>query len=253
MKLEYTRAEFGRRVIRVTLEQALQQGAQTPDFRLETARSLLAMGWPEGRARALAQHKRIFEAVASQMDDVTVRHEVSGFEPDISRYLQGEPACMFEAALSSEDVCINLLVNVSFSAAIDQEKIFGRGAALLALVDALESKGKRVKIDTVCAWSTHETYVSIKDHGERLDVDRMAFILAHEAYLRGVLFSFWKSFHETEDYGSQRPTDVTPPAQTIYPEKMLSSDKQWDTVESSTAWVLAELVKQGVKVEERFA
>lgn len=221
----------------------------SPDAR---GMGLLKQGWPDGRKLALQQHKKIWDAVAAESFSLTLRHDTSGFEVDLSRYLAGEPECMLETKEAPADTFVDIWVSLSISGMVGQDYIFRRGSAILALIDGLEHGNKRVSL-TVClsgdsgAWTT---IIKVKDYDQRLYIDQLAVILCHESFLRGILFSLWDNVKGNSGNKYTRPCLTSHPEGCIYVGHMLGTDSQWSTLESCQKWVLEEMKKQKVSIGE---
>jgi hypothetical protein len=92
---------------------------------------------------------------------------------------------------------VRLVVQGSTSAAIPAAQIVARGALIVALVDCLEAAGRSVEVSVSFAVShdgdRSETVFCAKRAGEPVEIDRLAFVLAHPSMQRRLAFACWES------------------------------------------------------------
>jgi hypothetical protein len=83
-----------------------------------------------------------------------------------------------------------------------------KGAMVLALVDKLEAAGIRVQLDVMLICSaigrndTWHISVAAKGANERLQIDSLAFLLAHPSSFRRVMFSYMETHAEALRFGA---------------------------------------------------
>jgi hypothetical protein len=158
-------------------------GTTDPD----EARQLGLFGWPEGRAIIERLKAQIDQRLGLQNRQYVPVHEVSGAYVDVGRYCEGVPECMltFEESESPQAGFVSIHVSTGVNACVTTEEIQVHGAAVGALVDALESVGQRVKL----TWE-RSSYggdwqitlsMTLKDYDQPLDLDRLGFFLTHNA------------------------------------------------------------------------
>jgi len=133
------------------------------------------------------------EGVASLVPVPQIAEE--GDEVMIDRYLDGESDCWlaFPMAETPQRGCVvSVWVHVSGGADISQDVFAARGAAALALIDALENAGFRAEVTMTGRSVTDERIFDfraiIKRAEDSLDLDRMAFCLMSPAVQRRLLF-----------------------------------------------------------------
>lgn len=197
------------------------QDNSRPDmFGKETFRGaarLVRNGWPEGRAR-LAM---LLDAARSSTQSVAMRAavlDVGGAYPSVPLAVAGDPACMID--FRSDEYAhrapvVSIAYNISVSVAIDARTVAGRGAAVLAEVEALEAAGIRCEI-TVAAFVTggsefHAVNCVVKAPDQPLDLDRMAFVMLHPGMNRRFVWAL-REMHRWQDAnmnGYGMPTDWT--------------------------------------------
>ena len=182
------------------------------------ARKMATEGWPEGRER-----------MAGQMSEALASHELMesredwmndhwGFAPNVDAYLAGHPRHMLrpETIEQPTDRVVRLRVNLACSATVDGEQKATWGTAVAFLVDQLENCGKQVEV-TACYLiegaariegsnsrtdcGSYLNTIVLKAAGEPLDLDRLAFMVAHPAAHRRLLFKLREAEQELCTYG----------------------------------------------------
>lgn len=173
-------------------------GTNTFDQAVEIARK----GWAEGAAEALKIRASVEAAVRDLINarSTTYSYDVAGEFVDVGRFLSGEPECFgieFNDGGSIARPVVKIVANLAASGSVSPQSLFIRGAAIVAAIDILEALGRRVEA-WVAKGSTksrrggehvHETHVLVKRADQPLDVDRLAFAIAHPACLRRLCFS----------------------------------------------------------------
>lgn len=146
-------------------------------------------GWPDGRARFIDGIQ--FAPHITELGAAPARsYGVTGSRPSIGRVTAGSPACMVKrgAVITGGRPIVRLLVSTTASASVEASTIENRGIAIASCIDQLESLGYQFEVIAFDGGSSGgkrcEYSVTIKHAGESLDVDRLAFALAHPAYLR---------------------------------------------------------------------
>lgn len=165
--------------------------------------SLAQTGWAEGAARvaeiraSLDRYVEASKVAACQQ----FAWDVVGDFVDVGRVLSGEPESCgsyneYETGRFGSQRVVRLYVNLAVSAGVRAEAIFARGAVVLAAVDVLESLGLRVELWACKGTSRrsgaavqHQVEVLVKAANQPVDVDRLAFILCHNASLRRLFWS----------------------------------------------------------------
>ena len=133
-----------------------REGADETKFRgsksWAESKQLASFGWKEGRELVDASLAAIFESGASQIESAQVESfGVAGAFPDVPLYLAGEIAHMRLEGEDNQDASqiIKLIIDIGAHCGINKKSIANRGAAVAALVDEIESTGKRCEI-----WAT---------------------------------------------------------------------------------------------------
>ena|ERR1043166_10252420 len=231
----------------------------TVDF--AEALALARDGWPEGAARVKQIATALSDRIQGSLNERQIAAwDVTGADVDVGRFVVGEPENMIDFVpdvVNAPAKFLRVVINISASHAFTVDQITRKGAAVVALVDALESQGYRVEIDAVeCSASdrrpthTHTTVIRLKQAGEPCEIDRLAFAMAHPAMLRRLHFSFvetlsaeWRArIHVGGNYGypwnAATEADIT-----------VGALKLWDE-SASVRWVLEQLRAQGIEFSE---
>lgn len=197
---------------------------------LEETCHIMRNGWSEGTARIVAG----VETLNAQAQDwgTAWSMDVAGAFPDVGAFLAGEVEHMHAPDVETDSapvVSIWLTGATSWKTKAHDMETFG--VALLSFVDALEKQGKQLEIvwysvgqpskpsrkgsskrvPVNCAPCTFN--VVLKHAGEHMDVDRLAFALAHPSMLRRAYFAAVEQLPEFavlgDNYGFPRdyPTE----------------------------------------------
>ncbi len=160
--------------------------------------SLAQHGWPEGAAKVAELADAIYADLRLRMDDdLQPVADVAGGAVNIGDYLAGAPDCM--VAMELQPVPrpeVRIAVSIGFSGSITADLILTRGAAILALAQALIRSGLRVtlvgesrSLSTRGAKVRSDMFIDLIRPGESADVDALAFALVHPAMLRRLGFA----------------------------------------------------------------
>jgi hypothetical protein len=168
----------------------------------------LKYGWPEGVAELKTELDNIKKVTAPALECI---FDVAGEEPDIGRFLSGEPENMVEYQTVNRDGIkfVDIYVSYAFHCGWEVEEAVRRGATILANVDGLEANGYRCRIIGYQSASSGDVgsvfEVFLKDYNETLELDRMAFCLVNPSMFRRLGFKL-DELHQPElsnrSYGS---------------------------------------------------
>jgi hypothetical protein len=236
------------------------------------ALDLARKGWPEG-AEAARRFAGQFGAVAaSNVLRPEIGYAVCGDTIDMGRYLMGEPECFMEWRESEVSAAgakvLKVAINISISSAIPADAIMRRGAAMIALVDLLEQAGRRCEVwvaSATCSNGEHyrEFAVRLKEAGQPLETDRLAFAMCHPSMERRlerglsetVIPVKMRDAYDFTSGGAGKPCplrhtagDVVMP-EARYRDANGAIDPTWLTDESCIAKVLALLEAQGIAMK----
>lgn len=223
--------------------------------------NLARFGWPDGRKLIDALTSQVETLSADLVSRPTVAFDVTGDCVDVGRFLSGEPECMmhFETEeIKGAGKVVRVRVDVSASAAVDPADMMKRGAAALALVDCLENSGRSCEIVyTACSQGGHsriENIVMMKAAGQPVEMDSLAFCIAHPSAFRRIAFSAWE--HESE--GLRRDCGITcgggygmPAKPEDCPAEIVVPNMRGLDGKALLAWIEQQLIEQGVTVETK--
>lgn len=226
----------------------------------EEACDLALKGWNEGAQKAYDLSHDIETRLYSLIERQVISYDITGELLDVARFCDGTPEHwgVFETQLveGPGTKYFHLVVNGTVSGGISTKVVIERGASIAALVHLAELAGHRVKATLVFSIegrSVHyEVRVPLKDYEEHLDIDKLAYAIAHPSVLRRHLLSlmeelpepYYSNFNVGSGYGLPKDTDGA--RGDIYIEHMLAGDDRWASPESATAWVREELTRLGV-------
>lgn len=229
------------------------------------ALTLSREGWAEGRARVSEFLSQLSGILASKIRKQVCEWDVSGDMVDIGRYVEGVPENMIrfeEIEDRAHGRLLTLVVSMTTAAGIRTAEITRRGAAICALVDALEGTGFRVEIIIGNFLALHTTRLVAKRHGDPLDVDRLAFMLCHPDMQRRIQFSvteredgstrFRMGFRSGGGYGAGGIVDAygADRGDIYFPSLFARNCGDYRSDEAALSLVIAELRRQGVEVAD---
>ena len=237
----------------------------------EEALELAHYGWPKGAARL----KDEMDILVSQLPTRRVVRElhmapVGPGTLDMNRYIMGHPEpwhtwrdSEFDDYAPNGEI-IPITYCSSASAGVSAEELHHKGATIAALVDVLEKAGRRVEL--TCVGGAKEGYgnsrkvifrASVKNANDPLDIDRVAFSLAHPATFRRLFFSMMEQSPEEyrsaigiTGYGAYgSPLDDENVEGIYIPASSLYGDSSWSTTANKRAWLKKQLAPYGIDLE----
>lgn len=172
----------------------------------EEAMELQRSGWADG-ARRVVKGLENASLVQSYERAPAVNYDVAGMFCDVPLYVAGDPYCMWdETNIESRNrPIVRLMVSGAVSGIVDKKSIENYGIALLSHIDRLEDQGKSVEV--VLSVSTEQRgmhfclQITVKNAGEPLAIDRLAFYLAHPSMLRRFFFRSIENHMPEQDFG----------------------------------------------------
>lgn len=175
-------------------------------------------GWEEGVRKLFAL------AAAVPNNTVTTREmSVAGEYPDVPRYLAGDPFNMVKRGKQRvPKPSMTIVSSIGANCNVTGQQMANFGAAIVALVDRLESRGVRVELMGVwrsqhmgdkstfcCSWT-------VKRAEDHLDLSAVAFGLGHPAMLRRFGFAIMeRSPKQCEVYNYGVSSDVVGPVDLV--------------------------------------
>ena len=163
---------------------------------LELARN----GWPEGLKRMKEQVQLLQEFLPPKKLELEPALAMVGPGVlDRGRYNQGHPK-PWRVRRPTNQVTdltgkvVKILYNVGALGYVTADQMFEKGAMVCALIDLLERSNRRVELAIVSLAGAGRLAVRVevlvKRPQDPLDMDRLAFALAHASTLRRLVFSF---------------------------------------------------------------
>ena len=228
----------------------------------DEAIKLTKIGWPEGLAKMKDRMELIKSHIPARKLQQELRYEQTGPGTiDMERLKQGHPepwvVWRTKEDMVEGDKIVRILYNAAASAFVSTERIFQKGAMICTLIDLLERSGKRVELvlaDVSQGRTQITTTVMVKKANDILDMDRLAFALAHSACLRRLGFSIMeqapKQYRDgcgIPHGGYGRPLDLTTDDQINIPAQSLY-DIAYD-INDQIGWLRGQLFKQGIVIE----
>jgi hypothetical protein len=153
-------------------------------------------GWPEG-LKALSGELSVIRTQGNGRARV---YDVAGDYPIIGRAVAGMPDSMSRRVINnaSKRPIIDLYISPQMTCRGDNKKFMKLGAAIVDLVDTLENSGYSVNITVSMATKSKRVAghviaaaINLKSAGQSLDLEKMAFFLAHPSFLRRLGFKFF--------------------------------------------------------------
>ncbi len=230
----------------------------------QEAHELAEQGWPEGVEKIKVIVERIFETTRKALEEQGIRYALDGGAyVDVGRYCSGEPECfgVFDTVekirpIFKLEVCTNMAGNWG------EKQIQNRGAAVLGMIDAVESVGYSAEVDLIVGSEQRKNTliykIRVKNAGEPLDMDRLAFCLMHPAFNRRISWSAREHeddatrkafrYHEGGAYG--HPIDLPDEEKSddaCYVNSMNGYERRHFKTENDGAeWVKRQLKEQGL-------
>lgn len=229
---------------------------QTKTF--DEAVQLLRGGWTDGLRKIAELSEKVTAAIGAPAPEMQMVPDVQGGAVDMGAYLAGEPESMttwFEEPGNNK--IVHFAINMSASAGVGANSLLARGAVIAATIDALESAGNRCVVDVMNSVSHNwrfTTIVRIKDAQDPLDMERLAFAVAHPSMLRRLTFGHYEN--ETAEargnigqtFGYGMPMGI--PEQfrgDVNIEKMLG-DEPWP-IQRAVSTAIAWMKQAGIELE----
>lgn len=219
--------------------------------------ALAATGDVEGAARIekLAARLRVTSSV---MRPMPVRSKRGG-RLSMAAYLSGHPAPYVKLTASpairdGRGPVVRIVVNASASYMVTTSVLARRGAAIVALAEAIEKSGRRVEIETVIGVKGRGTgravfRIMVKRADRPINLPHLSFAIAHPAFLRRFGFSATERLPEgMSRYGGSygMPADVPIPEGSLYFGRMLGGESDWVSDDRAVDYVRRTAEEYGV-------
>lgn len=233
----------------------------------EEAIRLARYGWPEGLKKLKPIMASVYDSIGSQ---VLVEHMVLDTEgefPDVQAHVMGLPESMVRlerGLVERSGRIVRVVYNVGASSAVKPDVIMRRGAMAAAVCDSIGRAGY------LCEVVGHKWYgrsanktdpdligliFPIKRADEPLNLERLAFCMAHPSMLRRILFGVGETFpeelretfhqHKGGSYGCSNHTPEGLCGDLYFP-RLMGSEPEWETPEAAEKETLRMLKDLGI-------
>ena len=209
-------------------EKASKKFTMTSSYK--EAMDLLLHGWTEA-AKKMTHALKVAPQPAPIKRQRSV-YSVAGHSASVPRYLQGIPTNMISSVPDRRKQPV-IVINhsISYNSGWEAEDIMKEGIKALQVVQAIEASNRNVKLNIICLASnsngtlTRGFKVTIEQPGERLNISKMAFPLAHPSMLRRMFFRYMEVEPDMPQkfYGYGYPCNDK--CEKIYPKEMFIPEK----------------------------
>ena len=172
---------------------------------------LLKNGWEDG-GKTITQKLKDVSKVDCKDTVVKQLFDVVGFQASVPRYLQGIPTSMInQKRVVQKQKVVTISKSVAFTANFTANDIIEESVKCLRIIKKIEAQGIRCNLNIINITKNFSgeaicVKVRIKNANERLNIGKLAFLVAHPSVKRRLLFRFVEVFDETNrswfpDYG----------------------------------------------------
>lgn len=231
----------------------------------ETAIGLARNGWSNIGTDINKLSSLLFDRVSRYCLRPETAYATEGVNLDTGRWLEGEPEHWLvqadsEDLLARDNRVVRILYNTATSSAVSAKTMQAKGTVVVSLIRLLDYVGIRTELwltkvlglDKKCLLT-----VPVKLASQDLDMDIVAFALAHPSCNRRIMFSvmercdkrIWDTYF-SHSYGIPNDIDsIDLSPNDIYIPKSRSGDPQWTDPALAEAWILDHLAKCGVQLK----
>lgn len=231
----------------------------------QDAVKLAHVGWDHGTKRAMFIVDDLLERINLPMIESSMYLDTTTqYCWDMSSAVAGVPQCGVNFAQEFDKKQIRLLVNLAVSSAVSGAAILSRATVLCALIKALEFCNFSVEVTIgMAALSSRRDgllfqYTTVIKHfTQAIDINLLSFAIGHQSMMRRLSNAFVSNTlskiqarqYDSESWGL--PCKFRGVDAEISIDGMRSTDSQWCDAKSSAQWLLAELQKQGVTLNDQ--
>ena len=160
----------------------------------EQAVELLKNGWNEGSQTIEGKLQAKIKCLDSKKSQ-RPSYDVVGGNCSVPRYLQGVPTSMINRKpVVKKQKVITINKYITYSAYVTAEQIIDESVKAFLIIREIEAAGTRVNLNIIDGLEEGGERailtVRIKNAGERLNISKMAFPLAHPSMLRRLAFKW---------------------------------------------------------------
>lgn len=220
--------------------------------------------WDEGAALVQAMRAKISAGVERFKVETYRSAQLPGVVV-MDDYIKGKPRPVIALRKSQEKLpnagkVVRLAINAFASGSVDTEVLITRGAAVMALADAIEKRGGKVEI--VIRFTTGNRTgsqlvnyeVTVKRPGQALNLNSVAFAMAHPSMCRRMCFGAMERENATMrkhigatgnragfyGYPAHNPQEGE-----LYLPCASGYEPQWSSEEGAVKWVNDYLTREG--------
>ena len=219
--------------------------------------------WDEGAARVQAMRSKISAGVERFRIETYRSAQLPGVVV-MDDYIKGKPRPVIALKKSQEKLpnagkVVRIVVNAFASGGVEPEVLELRGAAVMALADAIEKRGGKCEI--VIRFTTKGKHrhqvnysITVKRPGQNLNLNSVAFAMAHPSMCRRMCFGAMEREPENVRMaigatGNQSgfygyPDDNAQDGEFYLPSASYR-DRQWHSEDAAIAWVNNYLADNG--------
>lgn len=175
--------------------------------------------------------------------------DTSGDSIDIGKYLSGEPEC-FDRYEKFHGTDIRIVFSPEVHVTSNSDALYLRGAAVMSLMDTLESQGNRVELwmgwDNTVNGKVYESRILVKRANDYTTAQQLAGVACDSRFLDTCEFNMISHFLQTSDVGYNAGISMEG-------DIVLSGNykdmKHFDSIASCEKWVegMKEKLSQGEK------
>lgn len=156
---------------------------------------------------------------------------------DVGLYLEGVPECFVKTEkLHGNDVRIVFSPEVHCTS--NKDALYLRGAAVLSIIDSLESQGNRVELwmgwDNTVGAKDYESRILVKRANDYATAQQLAGVACDSRFLNSCEFNMISHFLNTSSVGHN--AGHTMPGDIVL-DGSYEAMKHFDSVESTLAWI----------------
>lgn len=237
----------------------------------EKAAEILTHGWNEGREKLIKTAETLnLTNVINTGVGYRTRLADEGEEVDVGKFLEQEDDYFWNFVAPEQNV-INIHLMEAVSCNVDAAVIERKGLAVAALCQILESNGYSVNLVAVTSISNRSMdkrfreRIIVKRAEDPLDLSRIAFVLAHPAYNRKIMFratevsehnSIFGADHVYGGYGcptqdKELEKELKQDSSNVFIKASKSGDPVFSSDKATQQWIIEQAEKYGVMFEQQ--
>jgi hypothetical protein len=220
--------------------------------------------WDEGAERVQAMRAKISAGVERFKVETYRSAQLPGVVV-MDDYIKGKPRPVIALRKSQDKLpnagkVVRLAINAFASGSVSTEVLITRGAAVMALADAIEKRGGKVEVVIRYtagnrSGSTKVNYeVTVKRAGQNLNLNSVAFAMAHPSMCRRMCFGAMERENATvrkaigatgASVGFYAYPASNPMPGEVYLPCASGYEPQWSSEDGAIAWVNDYLAREG--------